>query len=296
MTFQPRMRTPRDLGRRPAKAKAKMKTERRRADQSYLLEEQHAPTCGEVIERTLNSLRRLGSQRFAVAPFYEHYDRWLVSLRTVLGDLESSFGASADEQFTRESSQALTDIELALRQRRIEETSHEEAIRRINQNLLDARSLLAQTEREYARKAKELAGRKERTVKPMLSNAGRLREELNRIVKMRAGFLRGISKKTKAQKEAEASKRLDSTKQQLAKIERSFSSEQEKLQNEYEKRKQEILDEIADYQKEIENQEVGSQIDDALDVRRSACDILISAVNTFMQRTQASSDTTNASD
>lgn len=295
MASQPRARTPRDFARRSEKARRKAKSERTRPIDTYRMEEKHVPTSEEVIDRTLNSLSRLGSQRFAVAPFYEHYDRWLLSLRTLVSEFESSPALAVDDIFAKESSQVLSDVELALKERRIKEASRDEAIRKSNQNLLDARTVLSQTEREYAAKAKELAASKEQAVKTVASRVGKFRDELNRIVKIRAGFLRGISKRAKAQKEAEASQRLDSTKSELAKIERSFATEQQKLQQEYKERKRRILEQIANHEKEIENLEAGSQVDDALDARHAVCDALISAVNAFLQRAQATSETTSPS-
>jgi len=295
MASQPRMRTPRDFARRSEKARRKAKSERTRTIDTYRTEEKHVPTSKEVVDRTLNSLSRLGSQRFAVAPFYEHFDRWLLSLRTVVSEFESSPALAVDDQFAKECSQALSDIELALKERRIKEASRDEAIRKSNQNLLDARSLLRQTEREYAEKANELAASKEQAVKTVATRVGKLRDELNRIVKIRAGFLRSISKKAKAQKEAETSLRLDSTKSELAKIEQSFASKQEKLREDYKRGKRRILGQIANYEKETENLQTGSQVDDALDARRSACDALINAVNAFLERSRATSETTSPS-
>lgn len=293
MGYHPR--TPRDFGRRPRKVMPKTKSGKRRPSSGYGLEEEHVLTPRETVDRILNSLTRLGSQRFAVAPFYEHFDRWLLNLRTVLSELESNPAITVDDQFARECSQVLSDIELTLKERRVDEASREEAIRRSNQALLDARSVLAQTEREYVTKAKKLAGRKERVVKPVATKVGRLGKELNRIAKMRAGFLRGISKKTKAQKEAEASQRLDSTKSELTEIEQSFATEQEELRDEYKRRKQEILEQIAKHQKEIAEFEARSQTDDAVDARRAACGALINAVNGLFQRMQPTSEATSVS-
>jgi uncharacterized phage infection (PIP) family protein YhgE len=295
MSSQPRARTPRDFARRSEKARRKAKSERSRPIDTHRTEEKHVPTSKEVVDRTLNSLSRLGSQRFAIAPFYEHFDRWLLSLRTVVFEFESSPALTVDDQFEKECSQVLSDIELALKERRVKEASRDEAIRKSNQNLLDARTLLSQTEREYTAKVRELAASKEQEVKTVASRVGKLREELNRIVKIRAGFLRGISKKTKAQREAEASKRLDSTRSELAKIEHSFATEQEKLQKEYKGRRPQILEQIASYEKGIENLDAGSRIDDALDARRAGCDALMNAVNAFLQRSQATSETTSPS-
>ena len=284
MGYQPR--TPRDFGRRHGRTAPKPKAGKRRPSGPHRLEEEYAPTSEEIVNRTLNSLNRLGDQRFAVAPFYEHFDRWLLSLRTVLLDFQSNPAVAVDAQFTDESSRILSDIEHDLNERRLREASHEEAIRKTNQNLLDARSLLAQTERECVIQTKELADKKERAVKPLASRIVGLGEDLNRIVRIRAGFLRSISKKTKAQKEAEAAQRLDSTKHQLTKIEQSFTDEQSKLEDEYKRRKRQVLEQIKKYQKEIENLEAGVQVDDALETRRAACNALINTMNMFLQRTQ----------
>jgi hypothetical protein len=293
MGFQPRARTPRDLGRRPGRSKPQTKLGKRGTGGGYRLEEEHTVTAAEIADRTLNSLSRLGNQRFAVAPFHEHYDRWLLSVRNIVSEFEASPAVTVDDHFKEECSRALADIELALKDRRAKEVSNDEAVRRANRNLLDNKSLLAQVEKEYAAKMKEIADSREHTIEPVATNLGKLREELNRMVRMRAGFLRGISKKAKAQKTTEATQKLDHTKKQLATIEQSFATEQKKLRDEHQRRKRQILQQIANYQKEIENLEGGMQIDDALDTRRAACDALINAVNAFSHRAQSTSETTS---
>jgi DNA repair exonuclease SbcCD ATPase subunit len=295
MGFQPRARTPRDLGRRPGKSRPQSKRGKRRTGAEYRLEEEHTATPAEVASRTLNSLARLGHQRFAVAPFHDHYDRWLLSVQNVLSEFDMSSAVTIDERFKEEYSGILSDIELILNNRRIKEASNDEAARRLNRNLLDARSLLAHIDREYTARTNEIAAKREYAVKPVVTNLGRLRGELNRIVRMRAGFLRGISKKAKAEKATEATRELDSTKDELARIEQSFASEKKKLKSEYERRRQQNLEQIAKYQKEIENLDAGMQLDDSLDARHAACDKLISAVNSLLQRAQSAAETVSKS-
>jgi uncharacterized phage infection (PIP) family protein YhgE len=293
MGFQSRGRTPRDFGRRPARSKPQTKPGKRGIGSGYRLEEEHTVSAAEIIDRTLNSLSRLANQRFAVAPFHEHFDRWLLSVRNVLSEFEGSPAVNVDDHFKDECLRVVADIEVALKDRRVKEVSNDEAVRRLDRNLLDAKSLLAQTEREYATKKSEIVAKRESAIKPVATNLGRFREELNRIARMRAGFLRGISKKAKAQKTIEASQKLDHTRNELATIEQSFATEQKKLRDEHEKRKHQILKQIANYQKEIESLEAGTQIDDALDARHAACEALINAVNGFLQRTQSTSGTTS---
>ncbi len=287
MGFQSRARTPRDLGRRPGRSKSKSKLGKHGTGVPYRLEEERTLTAAEIVDRTLNSLSRLGNQRFAVAPFHEHYDRWLLSVRNVISELIASPVVTVDDHFKDECSRVLSDIELTLKDRRAKEASNDEMARFVNRNVLNAKSLLAQTEREYAVKMNEIAAKREDAIKPVATNLGRLRQELSRISRMRAGFLRGISKKVKAQKTTEATQKLDTTKRKLATIEQSFATEQKKRQVEHERRRRQILEQIANYQKEIANLDSGPKVDDALDVRHATCDALVNAVNSLLQRPQS---------
>lgn len=287
MGFQPRARTPRDFGRRPGKNKHQTKPGKHRTGSEYRFEEEHVATSAEVASRTLNSLTRLGDQRFAVAPFYDHYDRWLLNLRNVISDFETSSAVKIDERFKEERSRALSNIELTLKSGRAKETSNDDAVRKLNRSLLDAKSLLAQTDREHAAKKNEIARKREVAVKPVVTNLGKLRAELNRIVHMRAGFLRGISKKAKADKTSEATRRLDYTKTELARIEQSFASEEKKLNSENKARRQHILEQIAKYQEEIGEIDAEMQPDDSLDARHATCDELVNSVTSLLQRTQS---------
>ncbi len=208
-------------------------------------------------------------------------------MRNVISELETSSAVTVDDHFKDECSRVLSDIELTLKDRRAKEASNDEAARTVSRNLLDTRSLLAQTEREYAVKMNEIAAKREHAIKPVATNLGRLRQELSRISRMRAGFLRGISKKAKAQKTTETTQKLDMTKRELATIEQSFAIEQKKLQGEHERRRRKILEQIANHQKENEDLESGPKVDDALDVRHATCGALVNAVNSFLQRTQS---------
>jgi DNA mismatch repair ATPase MutS len=291
MGFQPRARTPRDFGRRPGRNKSKTKPGKHETGSNYRLEEEHTLTFAEIVDRALNILSRLGNQRFAVGPFYEHYDRWMLSVRNVLSEFEASSAAAVDDSFKEECSRVLSEIESTLDDRRAKETSNGEAVREVNRNLLDIRSLLAQTEREYAAKMSDIAAKREHAIKPVATNLGRLRQELGRISRMRAGFLREISKRAKAQKATEATQKLDTTKRELATIEQSFAAEQKRLRDEHERRRRQILKQLANHQKEIENLESGIKADDALDARHAACDALVNAVNSLVQRMQSAPET-----
>jgi chromosome segregation ATPase len=244
------------------------------------LEEKHVATTEEVADRTLKRLRTLGSQRFASSPYSEHFSRWLLNLKDVLSEFESSPTISADDQFVKERSQILSNVEFELEERRRKEVFLEESIR----SLSDSKILLERIEDEYTTRAREIEERKNSEIKRLRNNLDSLRGELDDIARMKAGLFRAISKKAKAQKETETTQKLNTAQRELALAMKNFIAEQERLRDEYERKKQPVIEQIRDYQKEIENIETDGSLED----RRLACEALVNAVNALLQRKTSS--------
>jgi DNA repair exonuclease SbcCD ATPase subunit len=261
---------------RREKTKAKTRREKDRSSGSKIWEENQATTPEEVIDRTLNMIHSLGRQKFGLPPFSDHFNRWLINLKDVVSEFDSSTTISVDDQFLKESSQILSNIELELEKRRQQEVSCREVIKNLSNN----RILLEQIKEEYASKTKEIEGRKESQIKRLSNNIDDLREELTRISQMKTGIFRALSVKAKVQKEAEATQRLNSDEKELESAVQKFSFEQKKLLDEYEKREQPIIEQIQNQEKEIENQEVDSSIE----ARGIACEALVNIVNALVQR------------
>lgn len=261
---------------RHEKDRAKAMGQKHRSSGSYAFEEKHVPTSEEVAEKTLKRLRILGNQNFALSPYSEHFNRWLMNLKDVLSEFESSPAISMDEDFVKECSQILSSVHLELEERRRKETSGGEIVK----DLSDKRMFLGRIEEEHASKTKAIKQRKDSEIKYLSSNIDGLRKELDHIVRMKAGIFRVISKKARTLKEAEATQRLNAAQIELDKTVQNFTAEQERLREEYETKKQSITEQIRRYQKEIENQE----IDDSIEARRAACEALVNAVNALLQR------------
>jgi hypothetical protein len=105
--------------------KAKIKTQKHRADGKYQPEESSLPSAQGVVEKTLGSLSKLGSQTFALSPFSQYFDDWLVNLREVLCEFESNPAISVDDEFVKARSQILTDAERELATTRLKESALE---------------------------------------------------------------------------------------------------------------------------------------------------------------------------
>jgi hypothetical protein len=262
------------------KAKARTKGQKRRSSKGYTLQEDQVPTSKEILDKTISRLRNLGNQIFALSPFSEHFSRWLIDLRVVLSEFESNPTVNADDYFVKERSRILSNVELELEKRRREEVSCDEAIK----SLSDNRILLERIEEEFAAGTREIEGRKRSEIKRLSSNVDGLREEVNRIARMKTGIFRTVSKKEKTEKEAEATQRLSSAQGELASAVQNFGAEQEKLRNEHEKRKQTLVEQIRDEEKEVENQDV----DGSLETRQAACEALVNAANALVAREKVS--------
>jgi hypothetical protein len=289
MGYQSHQRTGTSKGfEKPRRIRSKTKTENPRLNETYS-REQTVQSLNEVVSRTLNSLHNLGTQKFALASFHEYFERWLMNLHTVLTDFESSQAVAVDEKFRQECSQIFSNIELALTDKSLKESSESE----IFQRLLNSKNMLSQIEQEHTSEMKEITEKREHTTKPLVDKIDAFEQELHSIQNMKTGFFVGISKKTKAQKEEDATLRLIAAKKELEEIEKSFATTEMSHREEYERRRQEILEQITRDQKEIER--FDSQIDSSAEVRRIACENLADVVKALLKRIETVSEKTEPS-
>jgi predicted DNA-binding protein YlxM (UPF0122 family) len=230
----------------------------------------------EVSDKTLKRIRNLGSQRFGSSPFSEHFDRWLLNLTDVLSEFESNPNIKADEQFVKERTQILSIVKIELEERRRKEASLEEAFK----SLLNSKKLLEQVKEEYATRTSDVKSQKNSEIKLLNKNIASLREELDFIVRMKTGLFRGLSKKDREQKEIETLQELNTKQRELELALLDFTEAQENILDEFEIKRQPIIEQIKGCQKKIEN----SETDGSLEDRWFACEALVDAVNALLQR------------
>jgi len=279
MGYQPRIKSPRASGRgyrKPQYERVKGKGRKHRSAGNSKQEEKHVATVKEVSDKTLRRLHILGSQRFGSSPFREHFDRWLVNLTDVLSEFESNPNISADDQFVNERLQILSVVKMELEKRRRQEASLEEALT----SLSNSKNLLARIKEEYAAATRENRAQKNSEIKRLYKNIDGLRKELNHIVQIKTGFFRGISKKDREQKEIETTQKLNTKQKELELAMLGFTEVKERLQEDYERKRQPIMEQIRDGQKKIETLETDGSLED----RWFACEALIDAVNALLQR------------
>jgi hypothetical protein len=279
MGYQPRIKSHRGAmneNKKPLREKGKERKHIRRPIGKRMLEENHTPTEKEVSDGTLKRLHTLGIQKFGSSPFSEHFDRWLSNVEAVLGEFESNPNICVDDQFVRERSQTLSIIKRQLEGIRCKEAS---LYREIN-NLSECRSRLKQISQEYATLTSELKGRKRGHLRRLYSIINKLKRNQENIIRMKTGFFRGISKKGKEQKEIDVAQELSDKQRELELIILEFNVAQKQLREQFERKREPVLEEIKHFRKRVESLET----DGSLEERWFACEALIDAVNSFLQR------------
>jgi hypothetical protein len=259
--------------------KAKAKTQKQRGKSKLMQEERPVVTAEEISEKTLNSLKRLGEQKFAVSPFSQYFDDWLINLKEVLSEFESSPAVSVDEGFVKERERVITKIE-----REFADIKHDEATLNVAvKELADKNHLLVEIDAEYAAQTRELGPKGNAEIQHLTKDVQNLEEELARVKAMKTSFFGSFTKKAKAQKEAELLRKLEPAKTAVESAVQKFKVEQEKLHDEYEKKKQAVIAEVQGLEKEVEKLET----DVSPVARHAASEALVYAVNALLERSPA---------
>ena len=282
MSYRPQTRSRRNTGRGRRKLhheKSKGKGQKHRSHGKYLLEEGEAPTFEEVAAKTLLRLRSLGDQIFAFSPFSQYFDDWLLSLKSVLSEFESDAAANVDEEFAKERSRVIADIELKLDERRREEAVLVEATRR----LADQNHLLVKIDREYATATRKLASKRNGEIKRLTRRVRDFEEELDETSQMKTG-INPFAKRAKSNRMADVTRKLDAAKSEVESVVKAFEVDQEKLHDGYEERKQAVIEQVRKLEEEIE----GLETDRSVEERRVACEALVNAVEALVKREGAS--------
>ena len=282
MSYRPQAKSARSFGRGHQKStheKTKNRKEKHQSRNKLFQEEEKTTTLEEVAGKTITSLRRLGSQVFAVSPFSNYFDDWLVNLKEDVSEFEANRAVNVDEQFVNERLEIFSKVELELKEKRREEVNLEKESKRRS----EANHLLLQIDEEYAAKTREIGLKRNTEIARLTRNVRELEEELGQIGRMKTSIFGPFSKKTKAQKEADIVQKLSLAKNELSATIEKFRVEQEKLHDDYEKQKQTIIAEVRSLEKKIENLEK----DNSLGPRREASEALIMAVNGLLQRKKA---------
>ncbi len=184
---------------KPLREKRKDRKRIRKGTGRPIQEEKQQATEREISEITLKRLHTLGIQKFGSSPFSEHFDRWLTTIETVLGEFESHPNIGVDEQFISERLQTLTNIKNQLQQISRKETELDKELN----NLSDWRSRLKQINKEYAILTGTIRSQRNSEIKRLYSTINRLKREQDEVIRMKDRvFPRHIQKEERTKRDS----------------------------------------------------------------------------------------------
>jgi DNA repair exonuclease SbcCD ATPase subunit len=175
-----------------------------------------------------------------------------------------------------ECSQTLSSIKNQLENIKRKETALDQELN----NQSDWRSRLKLINKEHATLMGTIKGQRNREIKRLYSTIKCLKKDQDKVIRMKTGFFRGVSKKAREQKEIAITQEINDKQTELEVVMLDFSAKQKELLAEYEGKREPVLEEIKKFRRIIQNLET----DASLEERWFACEALIDAVNTFLQR------------
>jgi len=283
MTYRPQTRSRENAVRQQSKAERekKIKEKKQRAAGKYL-EQTAAVSAKGSLEKTVSSLDRMGNQIFALSPFSHYFDDWLVNLRQVISEFESNPDIKVDEQFVKERTQIFLDVEGALAEKRVQESSLDGEAK----ELADNNHMLVETDKEYAEKTRQLSNKRNADVQRLSTDIRQLEDSAASQEQIRLPFYKFNARKQAAETLAKTREELKSKKNELEVTLSSFTADQEKLHDTYELKKQQITERIESLHKMLERLET----DTSVEPRQATCKALTNALNGLVQRIPPSAE------
>jgi len=276
-TNRPRKKAVRQF--KPLREKTKERKRIRRGHTHNFEEESQVLSEQEIAQDTLKRLHTLGNQKFGSFPYSEHFDRWIKSVEVVIAEFTANPNIGIDEEFIHDITQAFESIKESLDLiRRREATVNQELSR-----LSEAKTKLQFINNEYASQTSTLRGKKNSEIRRLNREVERLKREQDEVIRIKTGFLHRVSKKKREQKEINIVEELTSRQNMLELSILDMKQSLKGLRDEFDKKREPVIEEIKKYQKYIDDLEE----DGSLEERWFACEALSDAVNMFLQRKSA---------
>jgi DNA repair exonuclease SbcCD ATPase subunit len=254
----------------------KTKEKKSRGVAKYLQEETPKVSAEEVAAKTVGLLGNLGNQIFALSQFSQYFDDWLVNLRQTVAEFESNPEITVDDQFTKERAQIFLDVEAALAEKRLQETN----LTAEAKALADNNHQIVEADKQYAEQTRERSIKRNAEVQRLTTKIRELEEQVATQQEIKISFYKFNAKKKAAQQLAQTTQNLNAAKNELEVTLQTFTAEQEKLHDNYEKQKQTLNEESDRLHKELEKLET----DTSTETRQETCNTLANSVNSLLKR------------
>ena len=240
----------------------------------------------------MNALEHLGTQRFVLPPFSEHFDRWIMDVERVLTEFETELPDIADQPYRATVQNVLSPLREALRKQVEAEMNSSGETSKLLQELNSCELELSKLEHEYRAATSEARRKHEKAL-------GKLRNEIDLLDKRRLKLLRkrpSIVEKFLGR----SGSKLEASTSTLQSKRTDFSSKGALLQHDLDELRTKYEDKRRALREHEESLKAklaefkGKTSNDALEARNSACQDLRLAVAQAVDRSSKSQIPTNA--
>jgi len=245
-------------------------------------EETSAIDPSQIRSVTLNSLDHLCNQRFALPPFSEHFQRWMKDVTTLLSDFETELPAAVDEQYKQGLEKALSNLQVAFRERTETETTISTRLSDVQRQLTAYEGELSKLDHDYKSHTHEVRRRYEQSFEKLRHEISVLDGERLRILHRKPTLLQRLFSRSEVSIE-ETANALRTKKNALTDRKELLKQDMKRQRVEYENRLSVLAEQLSALRAQLEKSN-DSKLDDALDVRKAACEELRRAVSETVGR------------
>jgi len=277
MSYEPRSRGMRS--RRPSTKKLASKAKRMSENQEFAYKEPVSINPQEVASRATNALEHLGTQRFGMPPYSEHFRRWLVDIESVLNEVKTALPETAGEVYTNSVAQLLSAVRTELNNRIGAEDTLSAKVTDLQARLADIERQMMELENEQRSKVHEVKRDSSKSVRRLQGEIDALDAQRLRLLRQETTFLERLFGSRKVRVE-EGSRSLNSKRTDLENRTANLQERVGSIRVSYQQRRKPLVDAETTLRRELAELRANS-LDDAVEIRKTACDTLrklISAV------------------
>jgi len=280
MSYEPRTRGMRS--RKATTKKPALKEKRTSQENAFPYQEVVPVNQHEVSSRITNALEHLGNQRFALPPFYEHFQRWTKDVESVLADFKDSLPNAADEQYEATVATLMENIQNELAKRIDEEKALSNQITELQQELSIHEVEISDLEKEQRNRTNEAKRGYERSIEKIRGEIDALDAQRLKLLRQKPTVLDRILGRSRIKIEG-SSHSLQSKRAALQGKEEKLKRQLNGLRSNYQEKRRQVStreEELRQQLAELKN----SRLDDGLEIRRSVCEQIRLAVEASEER------------
>jgi len=280
MSYEPRTRGMRS--RRAATKKPAVKEKRTGQENAFPYQEVVRVNQHDVFSRITNALEHLGNQRFALPPFYEHFQRWMKDVESVLADFKDSIPDAADMQYEATLATLMANLRNDLTKRIEGEMALSNQVTELQKQLSMYEVEISDLEKEQRNRTHEARRGYERSIDKIRGEIDALDAQRLKLLRQKPTVLDRILGRSRVKIEG-SSHSLQSKRSALQGKEEKLKQQLDGLRSNYQEKRRQVSmreEELRQQLAELKN----STLDDGLEIRRSVCEQIRLAVEASQER------------